>query len=177
MSKDYGWTGSIRHGLWRCKCRHWNYYRTATLRIDCRCRAQGCEYRARVVLDRTPRRGGRPRQVVVHEYPSYRPPRSIKIEQRQRNIFSRRNREMWERMRTPELGDRGVFHTAAEVQAAQDAADIKRHGGTFRLESGTGRTALHGRHPELGESRMKLTMDPDLAAKRRADKDENESQE
>jgi len=177
MSKNYGWTGEVRHGLWRCVCKHWNYYRTGTIRIDSRCRAQGCNYRARVVLDRSRQRGGRPRQVVVHEYPSYRPPRSIKSEQRERNRFSRRNREMHERMRTPELGDRGVFHTASEIQAAQDAADLKRHGGTFRLEDGKGRTARHGRHPELGDSRMKLTMDPDLAKKRRANNDENDPQD
>lgn len=42
MAKNYGWTGRVRHGLWRCKkCEHWNYYRTHTLRIDSSCYAQG----------------------------------------------------------------------------------------------------------------------------------------
>ena len=123
----YGWTGRIRHGLYRCKCGHWNYYRTATERIDKRCNAQGCDYRARVVLDRTPRRGGRLRTVEVREYPPHRPPTTIKSEQRARNRHARQRREQGERM---DLRiDRGVFHTASEIQAAQDAADVDRHGG------------------------------------------------
>lgn len=129
----YGWTGRVRHGLYKCKCGHWNYYRTITERIDKRCNAQGCAYRARVVLDRTngSRRGGRPRTVTVHEYPAYRPPKSIKSEQRERNRFDRQKREQSERM---DLRlDRGVFHTAGEIQAAQDAVDVERHGGIFRL--------------------------------------------
>lgn len=151
MSKNYGWTGSIRHGLWRCKkCKHWNYYRTATLRIDSHCRAQGCDYRARVVLDRTPRSGGRPRQVQINEYPSYRPPSSIKIEQRERNTYTRRHREQAERMKLKM--DRGVFHTATEIQEAMDAVDLDRHGGTFRMEARPGLK----RHPDLGYSRWKF---------------------
>ena len=166
MSRDYGWTGSIRHGLWRCKCRHWNYYRTGTLRIDSRCRSQGCEYRARVVLDRTPRRGGRERQVLVHQYPSYRPPRSIKSEQRERNRFNRRNRELHERMKLPELGDRGVFHTAAALQAAQDEDDLQRTGGTWRFRA---RPDLK-RHPEHGGSRLERQ-------EQGANNDENDAQD
>lgn len=164
MARDYGWTGAIKHGLWRCKCDHWNYYRTATLRIDSFCKNQGCGYRARVVLERVPRRGGRPRQVIIYEYPAYRPPRTIKQEQRERNRYNRRNREMHERMATPEMGDRGTFHTAREIQAAQDTADIERHGGTFRLEPHPNGI----RHPVTGDSRTRLN-------RKRANNDENDS--
>ena len=126
MSKNYGWTGQLRHGLWKCaRCNHWNYYRTHSIRIDSRCYAQGCEYRARVVLDREDRKGGRPRQVVVKEYPAYRPPSTVKQEQRARNIWQRRNHEQATRMGLKL--DLGVFHKASTIQQAIDEADLDRH--------------------------------------------------
>ena len=151
MAKNYGWTGRVRHGLWRCKkCEHWNYYRTHTLRIDSSCYAQGCDYRARVVLDREDRRGGRPRQVVIREYPHYRPPETVKIEQRMRNTYARRHREIREHL---EAGmDRGTFNTGAELQTAIDERDLARHGARFRLRA---RTDLK-RHPSLGDSRLEM---------------------
>ena len=160
----YGWTGRIRHGLYRCKCGHWNYYRTATERIDKRCNAQGCDYRARVVLDRTPRRGGRLRTADVREYPPHRPPITIKSEQKARNRHARQAREQRERMDM--RIDRGVFHTAAEIQDAQDAVDRERHGGTFRLID---RRDLK-RHPFLGDSRLELNRE-------RANSSENDAQD
>jgi len=153
MTRSYGWTGQLRHGLWECKCGHWNYYRTITLRIDSNCNAQGCSYRARVVLDRSERSGGRPRQVIVKEYPHYRPPRTVKQEQYARNVHRRRSREIGERLAIKK--DRGVFMTAGDLQEAQDRADLERHGGVFRLEH---RPDLK-RHPDLGGSRMKLIRD------------------
>jgi hypothetical protein len=151
MAKDYGWTGRVRHGLWQCKtCGHWNYYRTHTLRLDSKCYAQGCTYRARVVLDREDRKGGRPRQVVVKEYPHYRPPATVKTEQRMRNTYRRRHREIREHL---EAGfDRGTFTTAAELQDAIDDADVERHGVRFRLRA---RPDLK-RHPSLGGSRLEM---------------------
>ena len=168
MAKDYGWTGRVRHGLWECKCGHWNYYRTITLRIDSVCNNQGCDYRARVVLDREDRKGGRPRQVRVREYPAYRPPATVKIEQRQRNRYARRNREQAERIELKQ--DRGVFLTASELQELQDAADLERHGGIFRLRA---RPELK-RHPDLGESRLDLIRP---LSKKGANNGENDPQE
>jgi len=155
MMTHYGWTGNLRHGLWRCGCEHWNYYRTLTLRIDSYCNAQGCSYRARVVLDRQGRKGGRPRQVIIHEYPNYRPATSIRIEQKERNRYRRQNREQGERMALKM--DRGVFHSAKELQTAQDNADLERHGGIFRLVA---RPDLK-RHPETGDSRIKYLKKKD----------------
>lgn len=150
MAKDYGWTGRVRHGLWRCGCGHWNYYRIHTIRIDSRCRAQGCTYRARVVLDREDRKGGRPRQVVIREYPAYRPPSTVKTEQRERNTYARRHREIREHL---EAGfDRGTFHTASTLQDAIDEKDLARHGARFRLRP---RHDLK-RHPHWGESRLEM---------------------
>ncbi|HIB69262.1 MAG TPA: hypothetical protein EYO33_30310 [Phycisphaerales bacterium] len=151
MSRHYGWTGRVRHGLWKCKrCEHWNYYRTHTLRIDSRCRGQGCEYRARVVLDREDRKGGRLRQVIVTEYPHYRPPETVKIEQRMRNTYARRHREIAEHL---EAGfDRGTFTTATDLQKAVDVRDLARHGVLFRLRA---REDLK-RHPSLGQSRLEM---------------------
>lgn len=149
MAKHYGWTGQLRHGLWKCaRCNHWNYYRTHSIRIDSRCYAQGCDYRARVVLDREDRKGGRPRQVVVKEYPSYRPPSTVKQEQRARNIWQRRNHEQATRMGLKL--DLGVFHKASEIQAAIDEADLDRHGRIFRLVA----HPEWKRHPFLGQSRL-----------------------
>jgi len=154
MAKDYGWTGLLRHGLWSCcKCKHWNYYRTVTLRIDSNCNSQGCDYRARIVLDRSERKGGRPRQCIVKEYPAYRPPGTVKSEQRERNRHSRRERELFERMEIKT--DRGVFMTGTDLQEAQDKADLKRHGGVFRLK---GRPEWK-RHPHTGGSRVELIRD------------------
>ena len=162
MAKHYGWTGLLRHGLWRCGCGHFNYFRTSTLRIDSRCNAQGCCYRARVVLDREDRKGGRPRQVVVQEYPSYRPPSTIKTEQRQRNRHSRRGREIYERREIKK--DRGVFMPASELQEAQDKADLERSGGVWRLAV---RPDLK-RHPFLGDSRLTLIREPSFIAELKA---------
>lgn len=152
MSRTYGWTGQIRQGLWKCKkCSHWNYYRTATLRIDSTCSRPQCDYRARVVLDRVPRAGGRPRQVSIHEYPSYRPPSTIRREQRDRNRFERRNREVVETLDAKM--DRGVFRTAGELQDAFDERDLERHGGIFRFRARPERP----RHPIHGNSRLEMT--------------------
>lgn len=164
MAKNYGWTGMLRHGLWKCGCGHWNYYRTVTLRIDSHCNNQGCSYRARVVLDREERKGGRPRQVVVHEYPNYRPPRTVKQEQRERNRWERRGRELFERMDIKK--DRGVFMKASELQDAQDVRDLKISGGIWRLKA---RPDLK-RHPSLGDSRLTLN-------KKGANNSENDPQE
>jgi len=128
----YGWTGRLRHGLWLCKCDHWNYYRTLTLRIDAYCHRQGCGYRARVVLDRQHRKGGRDRKVVVNEYPNYRPAASIRIEQKERNRYQRQKLEQSERMLLKL--DRGEFHTAKVLQEAIDEAERERHGVIFRLK-------------------------------------------
>lgn len=155
MTRTYGWTGRIRHGIWLCpKCDHHNYYRTATLRLDSKCRAQGCEYRARVVLDRVVRAGGRPRQVVIRDYPPHRPPASIQREVRSRNMFRRREAER--RKSAAMQLDLTTFQTASDIQDAQDAHDLKRHGSTFRLVA---RPDLL-RHPFLGRSRMQPTRQP-----------------
>ena len=66
--------------------------------------------------------------------------------------------------------DQGVFHTAATLQEAQDAADIERHGGIFRLEA---RPDLK-RHPDLGESRLNLTRTSNTE---RANNGENDPQD
>ena len=158
MSRTYGWTGRIRQGLWQCpKCQHHNYYRTGTLRLDSVCRSQGCRYRARVVLDRVDdefgiRARGRPRQVVVREYPAYRPPHTIQAEQRERNSYARRQRQR-SRSATLQL-DLNTFQTGSDILAAIDANDLKIHGTTFRLVA---RHDLKGHHPNTGASRMQPT--------------------
>lgn len=161
MSRSYGWTGRIRHGIWLCpKCSHHNYYRTATIRLDAHCRAQGCEYRARVVLDRLDdkmgvKSRGRPRQVIIREYPPHRPPDTIRQEVRARNQFQRRQ---YERRKAAGLQlDLTTFQKASDLQNAQDNHDLKRHGTTFRLVA---RPDLK-RHPFTGNSRMQPTRRKD----------------
>ena len=160
MSRTYGWTGRIRHGIWLCpKCEHHNYYRTATIRLDSLCRAQGCTYRARVVLDRVDnemgvRGRGRPRQVIIREYPPRRPPATIRREVKARNQYRRRE---YERRKAAAMQlDLTAFQTASDIQDAQDAHDLKRHGSTFRLIA---RPDLK-RHPFTGGSRMQPTRQP-----------------
>jgi len=46
--------------------------------------------------------------------------------------------------------DLGVFHTASEIQAAIDEADLDRHGRIFRLVA----HPEWKRHPFLGQSRL-----------------------
>lgn len=157
MTRSYGWTGRLRHGLWQCpKCHHHNYFRTATIRLDSICRAQGCSYRARCVLDRLDdefgiRSRGRPRQVIIREYPPHRPPSTIQTEMRERNSFARR---MKGRMRSAELKlDLSKFQKGSTILKAIDEADIERHGTTFRLIA---RPDLK-LHPYTGVSRMQPT--------------------
>jgi len=163
MSKNYGWTGQIRHGLWRCRsCQHWNYFRTATLRLDGSCRAQGCSYRARAVLDRAPRRGGRLRQIEILEYPAYRPPATIRQELRNRNRFERERRAAIDREEHPGI-EAGRFNTAGEILAARDRHDLARHGGIFRLEPNPiadPETGERWIRPHTGTSRIRFIRDP-----------------
>ena len=98
---------------------------------------------------------------MIHEYPSYRPPRTIRREQKERNRWERRSREMWERM-DAKL-DRGTFHSGSKIQLAFDERDLKRHGGVFRFRA---RPDLK-RHPDFGGSRLEYE---------RADKEEDESE-
>jgi len=151
------WTGRLRHGLWQCnRCLFWWYWRTASTRLDSTCRK--CTYRARCVLDRRGA-GGRHRQIRITEYPAYRPPATIRIEQKRRNLITRaghRNRQVDEHTGL----NLDAFTNAGDRQRAKDEHDIARHGCIFRLEPrpmGHGGERWRDPHDDgLGDSRWRL---------------------
>lgn len=117
------------------------------------------------MLDRSNRRGGRLRQIEIREYPAYRPPHSIRLEQRNRNRFARERRVARDHAELPGL-EPGRFNTAGEILEAQDRHDLARHGGIFRLEPNPvadPRTGERWIRPVTGTSRIRFIRDPNAA--------------
>jgi len=125
------WVGRLRHGLWQCnRCLFWWYWRTGSTRLDSSCRK--CGYRARCVLDRR-LKGGRRRQIRITEYPAYRPPATIRIEQKRRNLITRAGIKRNVEADHADI-NLDVFTTAGDRLRAKDQRDIERHGCIFRFE-------------------------------------------
>jgi len=111
------------------------------------------------VLDRLGK-GGRRRQIRITEYPAYRPPATIRIEQKRRNQITRGAARRWQEAEHPDT-NLDAFTTAGDRQRAKDTHDIARHGCIFRLEPQAEHPREAGRwrdpHDDgLGDSKWRL---------------------
>ena len=75
-----------RHGLWCCRRCGFHWYWSVgdqTVKLDRKCPKDG--HRIQATLDRRPGNRGRPRTDPILEYPTYRPPATIRKEAKARN--------------------------------------------------------------------------------------------